>query len=276
MKRAIVFIAFLGCFLMQLHGEGNAASVEMVFVKGGTFQMGTNRVHLKQDGEPESPNADRSEKPAHKVCVGDFYIGVYEITQKEWVAIMGDNPSRYNGSRKPVENVSWFDAVKFFNRLSVEDGFDPVYNISGKDVRCDFNKNGYRLPTEAEWEFSAGGGLKSKGYDYSGSDSPKEAGWLYLQRDDTADVGLKKPNELGIYDMTGNVMEWCWDWFDWNYYKRSPVNNPKGPASGKDRIVRGGSYQSLSVPQYFFTIRGAGEPERKFWGLGLRVARSVR
>jgi len=254
--------------------EGAQESVEMVFVKGGSFQMGTNRQHYKQDGEYESADVNRPDKPAHLVTLSDFYISRFEVTQKVWEKVMGTNPSYFKGEQRPVENISWFDAVRFCNRLSERDGFDPVYTINGTNVACNFAKNGYRLPTEAEWEYAARGGERSEDYDYAGSDDPAVAGWLYADRTDTSLVGMKKPNELGLYDMTGNVYEWCWDIFDYNYYKSSPEKNPTGPAQGDMRALRGGGYRSLSVPQYFTTIRARGNPDDKSMSLGFRVVRN--
>ena len=273
MKKILLFLLLMTVFLPNFI-EGAQESIEMVFVKGGSFQMGTDRQHYQQDGEYEAPDANRPEKPAHLVTLSDFYISRFEVTQKVWKSVMGTNPSYFKGEQRPVESVSWYDAVKFCNKLSEKDGFDPVYTINGTQVTCDFTKNGYRLPTEAEWEYAARGGRKSENYDYAGSNDPEEAGWLYADRSDTSPVGIKKPNELGLYDMTGNVYEWCWDRFDFNYYKISPEKNPTGPAQGEKRALRGGGYRSLSVPQYFTTIRARGNPDDKSMDLGFRIVRN--
>ena len=212
-------------------------NIEMVFVKGGTFQMGSN------DG-------DKDEKPVHTVTVGDFYLGKYEITQKQWRNVMGSNPSYFNGCDNcPVENVSWNDIQEFLRKFNQKTG------------------QHYRLPTEAEWEYAARGGSLSPagggaggGHKYAGSNNIDEVAWYWKNSGDvrlngdwkwdkiknnnckTHPVGKKQPNELGIYDMSGNVWEWCSDWYGKNYYSSSPRNNPQGPSSGSYRVFRGGSW----------------------------------
>ena len=205
-------------------------SGEMVLVKGGTFKMGSN----------ESDD----EKPIHTVTVGDFYIGKYEVTQKEWEALMGSNPSQFKGANLPVENVNWNDIQEYIQKLNSKTG------------------KKYRLPTEAEWEYAARGGNQEQKYKYSGSNSIDEVAWYDGNSNrQTHEVGQKQPNELGIYDMSGNVWEWCSDWYDANYYKNSPSKNPQGPSSGGSRVLRGGSwydfdnycrssYRSYSYPDY--------------------------
>ncbi|KAA3620139.1 MAG: PEGA domain-containing protein [Calditrichaeota bacterium] len=208
------------------------AGGNMVFVKGGTFQMGDTF----GDGSSD-------EKPVHTVTVSDFYIGKYEVTQKEYREIMGKNPSRFKGDNLPVEKVNWFDAVKFCNIKSERDGLQKCYAISGKNVTCDFSKNGYRLPTEAEWEYAARGGNQSRGFKYSGSNTAGDVAWYGSNSGKkTHPVGQKQANELGLHDMSGNVWEWCNDWYDSGYYGSSPQSNPRGADSGKYRVLRGGSW----------------------------------
>ena len=168
------------------------------------------------------------EKPAHRVKVSSFYIGQYPLTQWLWQAITGENPSRFKGDNRPVEMVSWHDAQDFIEKLKKETGRE------------------FRLPTEAEWEFAARGGIKSEDYEYAGGNKLKEVGWYYENSyDETKPVGLKFPNELGLYDMSGNVWEWCQDWYDEDYYKKyheeGLVVNPQGPDGGVYRVARGGS-----------------------------------
>ena len=210
----------------------------MVFVKGGIFQMGSNECD--------------DEKPTHTVTIDDFYIGKHPVTQKEWKIIMGNNPSYLKGDNLPVEQVNWYDAVEFCNKKSIKEGLNPCYTGSRKKITCNFSVNSYRLPTEAEWEFASRGGMESKGYHYSGSNIidevawyPKNSGVIFLIiGGQTAEVGLKHSNELGIYDMSGNVWEWCNDWYESDYNSSSSRNNPKGPSSGSQCIIRGGSFLS--------------------------------
>ena len=190
---------------------------EMVFVKGGTFMMGAT-----EEQGTEDPWDD--EYPVHEVTVSDFYIGKYEVTQELWEYVMGYNPSGYKGAKRPVECVSWLDCVDFITNLN---------KLTGK--KFDF-------PTEAEWEYAARGGAKSMGYKYAGSNNIDEVAW-YVDNSggDTHQVGLKLPNELGLYDMSGNVEEWSGDWFDENYYSISPSENPTGPKIGDKIVCRGGA-----------------------------------
>ena len=193
--------------------KGKSSFCDMVFVKGGTFQMGSN------DGSDD-------EKPIHTVTVTGFYIGKYEVTQKQWKEIMGSNPSSFKDCDNcPVESVSWNDVQNFLKKLNEKTG------------------GNYRLPTEAEWEYAARGGNKTNGYKYSGSNSVDDVAWYTSNSGSkTHTVGTKQANELGIYDMSGNVWEWCGDWYDKDYYKNSPENNPKGASSGLNRVLRGGSW----------------------------------
>ncbi len=232
----------------------NAAKLpkDMILVEGGSFQMGSN------DGESD-------EKPVHQVTVSSFFIGKYEVTQKEWQEVMGSNPSYFKGDNFPVDEVSWYDALVYCNKRSVKEGLTPCYSISGSSdpnrwgsvptsdnstwnsVTCNWSANGYRLPTEAEWEYTARGGNKSKGYKYSGSNDPGSVAWYADNSGSkTHSVGGKQANELGIYDMSGNVWEWCWDWHDSSYYSKSESRDPRGSGSGSYRSLRGGSWDYYS------------------------------
>jgi formylglycine-generating enzyme required for sulfatase activity len=189
----------------------------MVAVEGGTFTMGCT--------EEQGNECSDDEKPAHQVTLSNFSIGKYEVTQEEWEAVMGKNPSHFQGARRPVEMVSWNDIQQFLERLN---------QLTGKN---------YRLPTEAEWEYAARGGKHSKGFRYSGSNDLDSVAWFDgNSMKQTHNAGQKQPNELGLYDMSGNVWEWCNDWFDATYYGGSEEQNPPGPAKGEGRVLRGGSW----------------------------------
>ena len=217
-------------------------SIDMVRVEAGTFTMGATP-------EMKDSLSMYFAKPTHRVTLtNDYYIGKYEVTQALWQTVMGNNPSYFKGDNLPVEQVSWKDCKKFLSKLN---------RITGKM---------FRLPTEAEWEYAARGGNKSRGYQYSGSNNLLDVAWF---RDNSGSkthaVGTKQPNELGIYDMSGNVCEWCHDWY--GAYSSSSQVNPTGANSGSYRVIRGGSWyfsamysrsscRSSNAPGYRSTIFG--------------------
>lgn len=222
---------------------------DFVQVSGGSFTMGaTYEQGNESDFFPQ-------ELPTHRVTVSDFYIGKYEVTQAQWEKIMGDNPSYLRGNNMPVVNVSWNDVNKFISELN---------RLSGKK---------YRLPTEAEWEFAARGGNKSRGYRYSGSDYLDEVAWY---KDNASgnlhNVGQKKANELGIYDMSGNVLEWCSDIY--GEYSSYPQTNPTGSSSGNERVRRGGGWDSDTTYCRISNRYGRGV-DASGKGLGFRLAMDV-
>jgi len=232
---------------MPVHFEFLDFESNLVFVEGGTFQMGSN------DGGSD-------EKPVHTVTVSSFYMGKYEVTQKEWMAIMGSNPSNWKGDNLPVENVSWNDVQEFIRRLNEKTG------------------GNYRLPTEAEWEYAARGGAvgarRAVPFKYAGSDIADAVAWYSGNSGNkTHSVGQNQPNELGIYDMSGNVWEWCQDWYSDSYYSGSPGNNPQGPVSGTYRVLRGGSWD-YSEGVLRSANRDGGKPGGRNFSLGFRCVRS--
>lgn len=221
-------------------------SFKMIEVEGGTFQMGAT-------AEQQSNRDD--EKPVHSITLDSYYIGETEVTQELWRAVMGSNPSEFSGDDlRPVERVSWNDCQVFIKELN---------KLTGKN---------FRLPTEAEWEFAARGGNKSSGYRYSGSSNIGDVAWYFNKNDrKTHPVKGKNPNELGIYDMSGNVLEWCSDWYSFGYYSSSPQNNPEGPSSGYYRVFRGGSWFN-NAEGCRVALRNRGNPVVNYDFSGLRLA----
>jgi len=233
--------------------------IEMIKVKGGEYLMG-------RDG-------NTGDSKIHEVEVDDFTIGKYEVTQAQWISVMGNNPSKYINDKNPVDNVSYTDVMEFIRKLN---------SMTGKQNR---------LPTEAEWEYAARGGVNSNNYTdtkYSGSNNIDEVAWYWRDSGDTIlsgrwdnekikqnhchtqGVGLKKPNSLGIFDMTGNVWEWCSDWYSKDYYETSPTLNPQGPNHDLTKVYRGGAFVS-KVKYCYVYFRFSGKPEYGYNYIGFRL-----
>ena len=226
----------------------NGVSFDMVEVEGGTFTMGATAEQTGVFGD---------EKPAHQVTLPSYYIGKTEVTQELWQAVMGSNPSNFKGTNLPVEKVSWEDCKTFIAKLNA---------LTGKN---------FRLPTEAEWEFAARGGNKSRGYKYCGSNTLSDVAWYVDNSDNkTHPVAAKTPNELGIYDMSGNVLEWCNDWYSSSYYTSESQTNPTGPDSGSSRVRRGGSW-NYSENTCRVSRLGNTTPSFRYNYLGLRLCLSA-
>ena len=223
--------------------NGMKVSFKMMPVQAGMFTMGAT---------DEQGSAQDNEKPSHLVNLSeDYYMGETEVTQELWEAVMGSNPSEFTGKNLPVEQVSWDDCQQFVMKLNA---------LTGEQ---------FRLPTEAEWEFAARGGNKSKYYQFSGSNTIENVAWFIGNSSKTHPVKSKKSNELGIYDMSGNVWEWCQDWY--GTYSGSSVTDPVGPTTGTDRLLRGGSWDAFAVDTRVASRVGV-RPDRFFTDAGLRLA----
>lgn len=256
---------------------------QMIHVPGGTFTMGRT-----------TGSGDADELPTHTVTLTSFTIGKYEVTQLEWLTVMGSNPSYYTGDLyRPVETVSWYAALVYCNKRSILEGLTPVYTINGSTnpdnwgsipitlnadwnaAQCNWSASGYRLPTEAEWEYAARGTTNNPDFLYAGSNTAIDVAWFLINSGSiTHIVGHLMPNGIGTNDMSGNVNEWCWDWYDSAYYNVSPPINPTGPDTGSWRINRGGDFDDHSASLCRVARRIGNTPWFATYNQGLRVVRS--
>ena len=235
--------------------------VRAVLVPGGSFLQGKRTL--------DPPN------PGKSVTVSSFLMGETVVTQVQYRTLTGQSPSRFTGEINPVEQVSWFDAVAFCNLLSTRDGLTPAYLVDGLQVTWDPKAPGWRLPTEAEFEFAARGGATPKGYDFPGSNAAEAVSWGYsnaMKR--THVVKEQPPNETGVYGLAGNVWQWCWDWYT---FDRSalPDTDPRGPVTGSARVNRGGAWNEDHVDAFRPYFRADDGPETKGDNLGFRVVRNA-
>ena len=233
----------------------------MTRVDRGQFWMGS---------PPDEPGRGSDER-RHLVTLSQpFAIGITEVSQELYKAVMETNPSGFKDDDNPVERVTWYDALDFCNRLSTLEGYEPVYSRSGdrgQQVHWDASANGYRLPTEAEWEYAARAGSDTL---YAGSNDPADV--AQISRPSPADIGQKLPNAWGLLDMSGNVREWVWDGYE--NYPGSQVLNPTGPESAPERVFRGGSYEAPADVARVAN-RSHHQPDARSKNVGFRVARTL-
>lgn len=242
----------------------------MVYVEGGTFLQGS----------PESePGRSFDEGPRREVTLSSFLLAKREVTFDEYDEYCSSSgkprPDDKGWGRwsRPAIHVTWRDAVEYCNWRSKKEGLAPVYTIAGDVVTCDWTADGYRLPTEAEWEFAARGGKKARGFPYPGGSDPEVLAWFSLNSGNrTHPAGGKTANELGLFDMAGNVWEWCWDWYAG--YPSGRVSDPRGPDGAALKVARGGGYFNV-VSNLRPAKRWFVDPAHKFDYLGFRLARSL-
>jgi formylglycine-generating enzyme required for sulfatase activity len=261
-----------GAGALTVSAEENAVHLT-VRAKSDDGSYGTAVVKVSAPGMAKIPSGSFERTVSGKnytITLSPFLIGSCEVTQKEWTDMMGNNPSSFSGDDHPVENVNWYDALRYCNELSKDEDLDPVYEIGDggtPTVEADFSKNGYRLPTEAEWEYAACGG---QNYSYAGSNTPDDVAWHSGNSGrKTHPVGEKLPNGYGLYDMNGNVWEWCWDWE--TAYAGENETDPTGPESGMKRVNRGGAWDRDGKDAV--SSRYSDGPTYKGSTLGFRVVR---
>jgi formylglycine-generating enzyme required for sulfatase activity len=252
----------------------NRPGDDFVLIRGGTFTMGS----------PASEPERGTDETQHRVTVGDFYIAKSSVTQRDYAALMSNNPSEFKGDNLPLENVSWFDAVRFCNARSAREGLTPAYTISGETVTWNRAANGYRLPTEAEWEYACRAGTTTpfnvgnnitdreanfyNNYGYNNNSSGRVTGGY---RGRTTEVNSYRANSWGLFDMHGNVADWCWDWY--GEYGTAAQTNPQDAASGTLRVNRGGGWNDF--PKHIRSAyRAATPPGNNSFNLGFRLARN--
>lgn len=269
-------IAAIICLALALSAVQTQAADAFVLIRGGTFDMGS----------PVSEHRREKDERQHSVTINTFYMGVHEVTQKEYRELMGNESSQFKGDDLPVENVSWYDAVAYCNARSAKESLMPAYIVTGtgdaRTVVWNREANGYRLPTEAEWEYACragtttpfftGGNVTVEQANYYGT-YPYDGYPSGQYRSRTVPVGSFAPNQWGLYDMHGNVWEWCWDWY--GPYADGAVTDPTGAASGTYRVNRGGGWNDFGR-HLRSAYRAAYPPVNKTFNLGFRLARNAQ
>ncbi len=274
MKKITLLLVVTTLSIVSLSAFKTALQMNrMVRVEGGTYKMGS---------KDSDKTADNDEQKEHAVTIKTFEISKFEVTVWEWKQYTKANklkmplkPEWGWQDNYPINGITWEEAIAYCNWLNKKEKLQPVYSKQGPNYVCNFKANGYRLPTEAEWEFAAKGGVKSKAYKFSGGNEANEVAWhKAISKNSPHTVGTKLPNELGLYDMSGNVWEWCWDWYNKDYYKIEKGDNPKGPEMGERKCVRGGSWDS-QVNYLRPANRISTQPNKTHEFYGFRVARSI-
>jgi formylglycine-generating enzyme required for sulfatase activity len=264
MDKKAVFLCVVSLSASTLNAQSPVVTSEFIFIQGGTFTMGS---------PASEQNRYDNEGPEHQVTVSSFYIGKYEVTQKEYHDAMEINPSEHKGENLPLENITWYETVTYCNERSRREGLILAYTINGENVTWNRNANGYRLPTEAEWEYAAKGGNKHSVFLYAGSGNADSAGWHSSNSGGRShQVGTKAANALGIFDMSGNVGEMCWDFH--SGYSGVAQTDPQGAAAGTYRVGRGGCW--FYGAQYLRTgFRAYITPVMRYSFVGFRLARNA-
>ncbi|RTY86617.1 formylglycine-generating enzyme family protein [Flavobacterium sp. GT3R68] len=271
MKKSYLLISFLITTLCPIGAY--AQMTDLVKIEGGTYLMGS---------KDKDDVADTDEQKQHEVKVNSFELSKFEVTVWQWKTFVKETKAKMPQKpiwdwkeNFPINQITWEEAVAYCNWLSKKEKLQPVYSKKGPNYVCNFKANGYRLPTEAEWEYAAKGGKLSNKTPYSGGTNPDKLSWHKTNSNKAPHtVGTKMPNELGLYDMSGNVWEWCWDWYNEDFYKTETKNNPTGPQMGEKRTVRGGSWDSDN--KYLRPAnRISTYPDKTHEFYGFRVARSI-
>jgi formylglycine-generating enzyme required for sulfatase activity len=279
----IFLLCLISLFIAGLAAAQDNVSVDLAFIKGGTFTMGS----------PESEAWREKDETQHSVTLNDFYIAKYQVTQKEYQALTGSNPSNFKGDTLPVENLSWYETVQYCNARSLMEGLAPAYAIEGRNITWNRDANGYRLPTEAEWEYACRAGTTTP-FNTENSITTAQANYYghypYMietyyfsqsrletrpaeYRQQTLPVGSFAPNKWGLFDMHGNAWDWCWDWY--GNYGDSAQTDPGGAASGTSRITRGGGWNDFAK-HLRSAYRASMPPENGSYNIGFRLARNAK
>jgi formylglycine-generating enzyme required for sulfatase activity len=246
MKRYIHVVFLLSLTLILFQGcrrkDPNETPKKSAEVPGEIKDESGTKMALLVAGRFTMGDEKEIDATPHEVAISSFYIDKYPVTQEQYKKVMTENPSRWKGDKNPVEQVRWSDAVKYCNARSLAEGLQPCYDL--QTWECNFEANGYRLPTEAEWEYACRAG--SKTVYFFGDSSAKLSDYAWVDSNAGGKphpVGQKKPNPWGLYDMCGNVWEWCNDFYQVDYYQQSPEENPRGPKEGETKVVRGGAWK---------------------------------